>query len=73
MFDSPLQFCRVCRSFVALDEGFDECQRLHGCRPDSCPLAHAFVDPCAHWAESPSRVANEALTPEAIARATLSQ
>lgn len=73
MFDSPLQFCRLCRSFVALDEGFDECQRLHGCEPDSCPLARTFADSSASPADAPIRAASESPTPEAIALAVLRQ
>lgn len=73
MFDSPLQFCRLCRSFVALDEGFDECRRLHGCEPDSCPLARVFAESSAQSADAATLAASESPAPETIALAVLRQ
>lgn len=64
MFDSPLHFCSSCKRFVALDEGFDECQRLNGCRPETCPLTHLFETspvPCVVDNRSPEAIALAAL------------
>jgi len=39
VFDSPLEWCGVCRQWVALDQSFAERARQHGCELESCPLA----------------------------------
>jgi len=43
MFNSPLEYCTVCRVYVALDQSQFECARVHNCSPDQpCPLVHLF-------------------------------
>lgn len=64
MFDSPLHFCTSCKSFVALDEGFDECRRQHGCDLEHCPVARLFEAPA-------DPIAGDNRSPEAIALASL--
>ncbi len=64
MFDSPLHYCDSCRHFVALDEGFEECRRLHGCEAATCPMARLFEPPQTGLTCDPR-------TPEAIALAVL--
>ncbi len=39
MFDSPLEWCRVCKEWVALDQTAEECKRQHHCRDGACPMA----------------------------------
>jgi hypothetical protein len=44
MFNSPLNYCPVCRQYVALDQSQRECAREHDCSPaEPCPLAHLFT------------------------------
>jgi len=44
MFNSPLEFCKVCRMYVALDQSRRECAAEHLCTPQQpCPLAHLFA------------------------------
>jgi hypothetical protein len=38
MFESPLEWCRVCREWVALDQSVEECARQHCCRDGACPM-----------------------------------
>ncbi len=38
MFDSPLEWCRVCRDWVALDQTAEECAKQHRCRDGQCPM-----------------------------------
>ncbi len=43
MFNSPLEYCTVCRMYVALDQSQGECAAEHGCSPQQpCPLTHLF-------------------------------
>jgi len=46
MFNSPLEWCSLCRNWVALDQSFEEHVRGCGCRRDACPLAALFRPPC---------------------------
>jgi hypothetical protein len=39
MFDSPIDWCRVCKDWVALDQTPAECARGHNCADRQCPLA----------------------------------
>jgi hypothetical protein len=44
MFNSPLEYCTVCRMYVALDQTQRECAAEHDCTPQQpCPLAHLFA------------------------------
>jgi len=44
MFNSPLEYCTVCRMYVALDQSQRECGAEHGCAPQQpCPLAYLFA------------------------------
>lgn len=38
MFESPLEWCRVCREWIALDQTVEECARQHRCRDGECPM-----------------------------------
>ncbi len=38
MFESPLEWCRVCKEWVALDQTVEECKRQHRCRDGDCPM-----------------------------------
>jgi hypothetical protein len=38
MFESPLDWCRVCKEWVALDQTVEECARQHRCRDGECPM-----------------------------------
>jgi len=38
MFESPLDWCRVCKDWVALDQTVEECARQHHCRDGECPM-----------------------------------
>ena len=42
MFESPLEWCSVCREWVALDQTFDERARCCSRGADACPLAALF-------------------------------
>jgi hypothetical protein len=44
MFESPLEWCGVCRDWVALDQRWEEHARACGCAcaRDACPLAALF-------------------------------
>jgi hypothetical protein len=42
MFNSPTDWCPICKEWVALDEGIVECARAHRCRVGQCPLAREF-------------------------------
>ncbi len=44
MFDSPFEFCKVCRQYVLLDQTQRECAREHACTDaTSCPLRCCFT------------------------------
>jgi len=44
MFDSPFEFCTVCRAYVLLDQTQRQCAREHECAPASpCPLQRFFT------------------------------
>ena len=45
MFNSPLQYCPLCKEYVELDQTIEECAAKHGCRGHSCPLAPQFNPP----------------------------
>jgi len=45
MFNSPLQYCAVCKQYVELDQSVEECAARHGCVPESCPLAKLLAGP----------------------------
>lgn len=38
MFDSPLDWCKVCKEWIALDQTVEECARQHRCRDRECPM-----------------------------------
>ena len=44
MFDSPFEFCSVCRQYVLLDQTEPQCAREHACKGKvACPLARYFT------------------------------
>jgi len=44
MFDSPFEFCSVCRQYVLLDQTEPQCAREHRCNGNVvCPLARYFT------------------------------
>jgi hypothetical protein len=44
MFDSPFDFCNVCRGYVLLDQTVRQCAREHGCGAEAtCSLAKYFT------------------------------
>ena len=45
MYDSPIEFCSVCRGYVALDQAQTACALEQKCQRDAsgCPLASLFV------------------------------
>ena len=44
MFDSPFEFCSVCRQYVLLDQTEPQCAREHACSGKvACPLAKYFT------------------------------
>lgn len=45
MFDSPLEWCTVCKDWVALDQTVLECARCRGCPGRACPLAALLCAP----------------------------
>jgi hypothetical protein len=45
MFNSPLQYCPICKQQVALDQTKDECAREQQCKAENCPLSHLFLSP----------------------------
>lgn len=72
MFNSPLNYCPVCRQYVALDQSRRECAREHGCLPQQpCPLAHLF-SVSDRGISAPSKRANEAPTSTTGAEAATS-
>jgi hypothetical protein len=52
MFESPLEWCRVCRDWVALDQCWEEHARERGCGcpRHACPLAALFRPSAARQA-----------------------
>ncbi|HEX6319495.1 MAG TPA: hypothetical protein VFZ84_11510, partial [Burkholderiales bacterium] len=54
MFNSPLEWCSLCRNWVALDQSFEEHARECGCdcKRGACPLA-AFFRPGFEGAPDP--------------------
>jgi hypothetical protein len=65
MFNSPLQYCSVCKQHVALDQSKEECARQQHCIAENCPLSHLFVVPdgsAADLAESDSRTQTKKTT-----------
>ena len=53
-FDSPIERCSVCKSYVLMDQTPEECAREHQCgRGTDCPLKRYFegakkVNKCAN-------------------------
>ena len=44
MFDTPFEFCSVCRQYVLLDQTEPQCAREHACNGNvACPLAKYFT------------------------------
>jgi hypothetical protein len=44
MFDSPFEYCLVCKEYVLLDQTQRQCAREHGCdRIAKCPLQQFFA------------------------------
>ena len=44
MFDSPFEYCLVCRAYVLLDQTQRQCAREHSCTVVSkCPLQRFFT------------------------------
>jgi hypothetical protein len=44
MFDSPFEFCEVCRQYVLLDQTYRQCAREHACANAAvCPLRRYFT------------------------------
>jgi hypothetical protein len=44
MFDSPFEFCSVCRQYVLLDQTEQQCAREHACNGNvACPLSRYFT------------------------------
>jgi len=44
MFDSPFEYCKICRGYVLLDQTHRECAREHGCdKVSECPLRWLFT------------------------------
>ncbi len=52
MYNSPLQYCPICKQHVALDQSKDECAAQNKCKTDACPLAHLFIKPSARAAKA---------------------
>ena len=44
MFDSPIHFCPVCRTYVALDQSREECAMRQHCSTHPCPLESLFFE-----------------------------
>ncbi len=45
MFNSPLQYCPICKQQVALDQTKEQCAEEQNCKVKDCPLSHLFVPP----------------------------
>jgi len=44
MFDSPFEYCSVCRQYVLLDQTQPQCAHEHACSGTvACPLAKYFT------------------------------
>ena len=44
MFDSPFEYCLVCRAYVLLDQTQRQCGREHSCAAVAqCPLRRFFT------------------------------
>lgn len=43
MFDSPFEFCSVCKHYVLLDQSRKQCAREENCHVPACPLERYFV------------------------------
>jgi hypothetical protein len=43
MYDSPFDYCPVCKESVALDQTLRQCVREHRCNADACPLREYFT------------------------------
>ena len=43
MFDSPFEFCIVCKHYVVLDQSKKQCAREENCHALVCPLERYFV------------------------------
>ncbi len=44
MFDSPFEFCALCREYVLLDQTQKQCAREYACAPATlCPLDRFFT------------------------------
>ena len=56
-FDSPFEFCPVCKQEVVLDQTQAECAAEHHCNAAECPLAKYFTGKEFH--ESEERAAEE--------------
>ncbi len=64
MFGSPIEWCRVCLGWVAIDVSRVECAREHRCATSHCPVAHLFNEEgvgthCARGVTTPVRVPDD--------------
>ena len=55
MFNSPLQYCKVCKQYIELDQSGQECARRHDCRLEACPYASLFRPPASTEEARPAR------------------
>ena len=47
MYDSPLEYCPICKTYVALDQTQHDCAEREQCHrgADECPLNRFFAQP----------------------------
>ena len=45
MYDSPFDYCPVCKKYIALDQALLDCAAKHHCSADACPLRKYFYAP----------------------------
>lgn len=61
MYDSPIEYCAVCKAYVALDQTQDECALENRCGrgPEQCPLVHFLASPASTTSAQVSAPASE--------------
>ena len=69
MYDSPIEYCTVCKVYVALDQPQDECAVENQCGrgPGRCPLARFFASSASTTSVQVTAPASEGTPPAEIA------
>jgi hypothetical protein len=59
MYNSPLQYCKSCKQYVALDQSMDACRQHRNCAAPVCPIEDLFASANEASKQSSASVTND--------------